>query len=88
MFFSSKATELKLSSFNTSNVTNMSSMFAYSQATELDLSSFNTSKVTDTFQMFAHSKATTGIARTSADATKFNKSPYKTDTLKFVVKQQ
>ena len=45
--------ELDLSGFNTSNVTNMSQMFArMSNLTTLDLSSFDTSKVTDMSGMF------------------------------------
>ncbi len=44
---------LDVTSFNTSNVTNMSQMFAYAtNLTELDLSSFNTSKVTNFTKMF------------------------------------
>ena len=51
----SKLTELNLSNFNTSNVTNMSNMFrACSSLTSLDLSSFNTSKVTDMEGMFSN----------------------------------
>ena len=45
--------ELDLSGFNTSNVTNMSQMFArMSNLTTLDLSSFDTSKVTNMSSMF------------------------------------
>ena len=51
MFRGSQA-QLDLSSFDTSNVTNMSSMFRDSQATTLDLSSFDTSKVTTMYHMF------------------------------------
>ena len=59
MFFSSQATTLDLSKFNTSNVTNMSAMFRSSQATTLDLSNFDTSKVTNMSVMFRNSQATT-----------------------------
>ena len=52
MFNSSAATTLNLSSFNTSNVTSMRSMFFSSAATTLDLSSFDTSNVTDMSCMF------------------------------------
>ena len=46
--------ELDLSGFNTSNVTNMSQMFArMSNLTTLDLSSFDTSQVTDMSSMFS-----------------------------------
>ena len=46
MFQDSKATSIDLSSFDTSNVTNMYGMFQDSKVTSLDLSSFDTSKVT------------------------------------------
>ena len=59
MFYSSKATTLDVSNFDTSNVTNMSNMFRYSRATTLDVSNFDTSKVTDMSQMFSESQATT-----------------------------
>ena len=60
MFYGSKATTLDLSSFDTSNVTNMNFMFRNSDATEIKgLNRFNTSKVTDMFYMFYNSKATT-----------------------------
>ena len=50
---------LDLSSFDTSNVTDMSWMFANSQATEIKgLNKFNTSKVTNMSQMFSYSKMT------------------------------
>ena len=44
MFWSSRATSLDLSTFDTSRVTGMISMFKNSQATSLDLSSFDTSR--------------------------------------------
>ena len=52
MFRSSKATELDLSSFDTSNVINMAHMFENGKSVVLDLSSFNTSKVTNMESMF------------------------------------
>ena len=45
MFYNSSATTLDLSSFDTSNVTNMSICSMDSSATTLDLSSFDTSKL-------------------------------------------
>ena len=46
--------EVNLSSFNTSNVTNMNSMFYHcSSLTSLDMSSFNTSNVTNMAYMFS-----------------------------------
>ena len=58
MFYSSQATSLDLSSFDTSSVTNMRDMFNRSQATSLDLSSFDTSSVTNMRDMFSLSNAT------------------------------
>ena len=58
MFMYSKATNLDLSSFDTSNVTKMDGMFWSSAATSLDLSSFDTSNVTSMYEMFRYSKAT------------------------------
>ena len=77
---------LDLSSFDTSNVTNMSYMFFKSAATTLDLSSFDTSNVIYMDAMFGNSKATTGYARTQNDANKFNNSSGKPSGLTFVVK--
>ena len=54
--YTNQAKKLDLSNFNTSNVTDMSYMFASSQATTLDLSNFNTSKVTSMGGMFQSSK--------------------------------
>ncbi len=52
--FSSILENLNLSSFNTTNVTNMSNMFySCSSLTSLDLSNFNTSKVTNMNNLFA-----------------------------------
>ena len=48
--------DLDLSSFNTSNVLDMNSMFAASQASSIDFSSFNTSNVTNMYSMFFQSK--------------------------------
>ena len=52
MFYGSEAETLDLSSFDTSNVTDMSYMFGSSEAETLDLSSFDTSNVTDMSYMF------------------------------------
>ena len=51
-------TNLDLSSFDTSNVTNMSSMFYNTPLTTLDLSSFDTSNVTDMSWMFSSTDLT------------------------------
>ena len=60
--------ELDLSGFNTSNVTNMSQMFArMSNLTTLDLSSFDTSKVTDMSGMFENMDNLTTINLSSFD---------------------
>ena len=53
MFMSSKATSIDLSSFDTSNVVDMSGMFSYtSGVNSLDLSGFDTSNVTVMRSMF------------------------------------
>ena len=59
MFQNSKATSIDLSSFDTSNVTDMGSMFSFSYATEIKgLENFDTSKVTNMGSMFYQSSAT------------------------------
>ena len=45
--YTEKLTSLNIPLLDTSNVTNMNSMFAYSRLPQYDLSNFNTSKVTD-----------------------------------------
>ena len=59
MFEESQSITLDLSSFDTSNVTDMSAMFYNSKAVTLDLSSFDASNVTDMSAMFYNSKAVT-----------------------------
>ena len=55
-------TSLDLSSFNTSNVTNMNSMFCdCSSLTNLDLSSFNTSNVTKMYETFRGCSSLTSL---------------------------
>ena len=55
MFYNSQTTSIDTSSFDTSNVTNMSGMFAEcSSLSTLDLSSFDTSNVSDMSGMFYH----------------------------------
>ena len=66
----SKLTNLDLSSFDTSQVTNMSSMFRKCSAlTNLDLSKFDTSKVTNMSYMFTECSALTNL-----DLSKFDTS--------------
>ena len=71
MFYGCSAlTSLNLSSFNTSNVTNMVAMFARCSAlTSLDLKNFNTSNVTNMSDMFDGCKALTSL-----DLSNFNTS--------------
>ena len=58
-FYDSKATSINLSNSNTSNVTNMKSMFQRSSATSIiGLNKFNTSNVTNMWNMFLKSSAT------------------------------
>ncbi len=60
MFYNSKAKSIDLSSFDTSNVTDMTRMFESSAATEIKgLENFDTSKVTNMSGMFSVSSATT-----------------------------
>ena len=59
LFYGSQATSIDLSSFDTSNVTNMIFMFSFSKVSYLDLSSFDTSNVTDMSNMFSFSLANT-----------------------------
>ena len=56
MFQGSAASSIDLSSFNTSNITDMHAMFEYSSQKELNLSSFNTSNVTTMFGLFRFSE--------------------------------
>ena len=58
MFYTSQATSLDLSDFDTSSVTTMNSMFNESQITELNISNFDTSNVTTMNGMFKDSLAT------------------------------
>ena len=74
MFSSSNISTLNLSSFDTSNVTNMAVMFEAANIPTLDLSSFDTSSVTDMGSMFVYASATKGYAKTEADADRFNNS--------------
>ena len=76
-----KLTNLDLSSFNTSNVTNMSKMFSYCESlTSINLSSFNTAKVTDMGDMFFYSgklkKIYVGNDWTAAGATESSRMFY------------
>jgi len=57
MFDGCVVQSIDLSSFNTSNVTNMYKMFYHCKAHSLDLSSFNTSNVTNMKWMFEDCKA-------------------------------
>ncbi len=71
MFMSSKATSIDLSSFDTSNVTNMRAMFSYiSDVESLDLSGFDTSNVTDMHNMFDTCYAKTIIFGDNFDTSK------------------
>ena len=58
MFMNCGVKNLDLSSFNTSNVTNMSFMFTGSTVETIDFSSFDTSNVTNMLNMFAGTQLT------------------------------
>ena len=67
MYGLSKANKVDLSSFDTSNVTNMTGMFISSSFKNLDLSKFNTSNVTDMTAMFAGTSNLTSLDLSSFD---------------------
>ncbi|EHL5041481.1 InlB B-repeat-containing protein [Listeria monocytogenes] len=58
LFWNSVATSLDLSNLDTSNVTEMRTMFSHCAATSLDVSNFDTSNVTDMEAMFYDCAAT------------------------------
>ena len=61
-YFSSKLTNLDLSSFDTKNVKKMNGMFwDCSKLTKLDLSSFDTKNVIDMSEMFYHCSNLTNL---------------------------
>ena len=89
MFDGAEATTINgLNKLDTRNVTNMELMFYNTKISTLDLSSFDTSKVTNMNNMFRNTRATTGYARNSAEANKFNalSTPHKPENLKFTAK--
>lgn len=61
---------IKFNNFNTSNVTNMNSMFRFSAVTSLDLSGFDTSKVTDMGYMFTFCTKMSSVTLTSFNTSK------------------
>ena len=62
LFKNCTATDICLTSFNTSNVTNMSSMFSgCSKLTSLDLTKFNTEKVQNNYSMFKDCSSLTSL---------------------------
>ena len=63
-------TTLNLSSFDTSNVTNMSYMFYDTALTTLDLSHFDTSNVTNMARMFSGIYSLTELDLSSFDTSK------------------
>ncbi|HAO6009639.1 TPA: BspA family leucine-rich repeat surface protein [Listeria monocytogenes] len=77
LFYSSVATSLDLSSFDTSQVTNMTLMFNNSAATSLDVSSFDTSQVVNMTGMFY------GSAATSLDVSNFDTSQVRIMSIMF-----
>ena len=73
----SSLTNIEFDNFDTSFVTNMSSMFAYSyNITELDISSFDTSNVTDMSWMFYNCSSLTQLDLSSFDTSKVNSMIY------------
>jgi surface protein len=86
MFDSSEATSIDLSSFNTSNVINMSGMFRGSKVKKLNLSSFDMGNNPSTSDMLFKCSATEGHARTKSDADILNNIKYKPEGLVFITK--
>lgn len=77
MFKNCKLTELDLSNFDTSNVTNMSEMFSNcTNLTSLDLSNFDTSNVTDMKYMFDSCSSLTSLDISSFDTSKIEDMSY------------
>lgn len=78
MFYQcSSLTNLDLSTFNTSKVTDMSDMFFQcSSLTDLDLSKFDTSEVTDMYSMFADCYSLTSIDVSTFDTRKVTDMSY------------
>ena len=72
-YYCSNLTSLDLSSFNTSNVTNMTNMFYECRnLTSLDLSLFNTSKITIMSSMFGYCNGLTSLDLSSFDTSNVN----------------
>lgn len=68
MFYHTTITNLNLTHFNTSNVTNMDSIFSQNQPLlSLNVSSFDTSKVTNMHQMFHYCSSLTTLDISSFD---------------------
>ena len=88
MFEKAQTASIDTSSFDISNVIDMSAMFAScSSLTSLDLSSFDTSNVTGMIGMFANcSSLTIAYGKTQADCDRFNNSYRKPGNVNFVVK--
>ena len=71
MFYSCKAISLNISKFDTSNVTNMETMFkGCSSLTELDVSNFDTSSVTNMQNMFNNCSRLTSLDLSDFDTEK------------------
>ena len=69
-------TELDLSNFDTSQVTDMSYMFYNSSLTELDLSNFDTSQVTDMSYMFSGCSSFTSLDLSNFDTSQVTDMSY------------
>ena len=87
MFKNARLTTLDLSSFDTTNVTDMSYMFKNARLTTLDLSSFDMSNVSILNSMLYGSTIKNGYARTQKDADKLNAIGNLPAGLRFVVKE-
>lgn len=85
----SSLTELDLSNFDTSSVTDMGSMFEdCSSLTELDLSSFDTSSVTDIIWIFEGCQNLQTIyAKDEASIVKFKDEIPSNTNINFIIKE-
>ena len=79
-FINSNFTSLDVRTVDTSNVTNMNSMFNYCYGlTSLDVSNFNTSNVTDMYEMFGFCNRLTSLDLSGWDMTNVTSTNYMFD---------
>lgn len=85
MFHSADVEDLDLSSFDTTSLTNMDTMFGLLKSSSINLTSFDLSKVTNTNYLFYNAFLTgTYYVRSQTEAEMLNGNPYTPDGLLFV----